>query len=201
MLNAKKKFKRYTSDTKMLSSIFDSEDDINILVKRFIKKVDGCIKTNFRKVRTNKVKLNQLEKLYIKMNELKQKEDDESKAELDEVTKAIGLEEEKKYTLLMSELNKLEPDKVGRIDAQQFWKINKKLFPRSRDPPVAILSKHGNLVTADKAIETRVLEVYTERLEPNEINKHLKSYEEAVNKLCESRLKQTAINKTEPWSM
>ena len=101
----------------------------------------------------------------------------------------------------MSELNKLEPDKVGRIDAQKFWKINKKLFPRSRDPQVAILDKRSNLVKTDKAIENRVLEFYTERLEPNEINKHLKSYEEAVNKLCEARLKLTAINKTEPWNM
>ena len=46
-----------------------------------------------------------------------------------------------------------------------------------------------------------MLEVYTERLEPNKINKHLKSYEEAVNKLCESRLVRTSINKTEPWLM
>ena len=99
------------------------------------------------------------------MNVLKHKEDDKSKAELAEVMKTIGQEEEKKYTMLMSELNKLEPDKEGRIDAQKFWKINKKMFPKSRDPPVAILDKHGNLVTADKAIENRVLEVYTEQLE------------------------------------
>ena len=110
---------------------------------------EGCI------TRTNKVKLSQIEQLHIQMSVLKHKEDDKSKAEIDEVMKAIGQEEEKKYTILMSELNKLEADKEGRIDAQKFWKINNKLFPKSRDPPVAILDKHGNLVTADKAIETR----------------------------------------------
>ena len=142
------------------------------------------------------MKLSQIEQLHIQMSVLKHKEDDKSKAEQAEVMKAIGQEEEKKYTILMSELNKLEADKEGRIDAQTFWKINKNMFPKSRDPPVAILDKHGNLVTADKAIENRVLEVYTERLEPNEINKHLKSFEEAVNKLCEARLERTSINKT-----
>ena len=48
-----KKFFKYTSNTKMLSSVFDSKDDLNILAKRFIKKLDGCIKVTFKKVRVN----------------------------------------------------------------------------------------------------------------------------------------------------
>ena len=40
------KFREYTSNSKMLSSIFNSDDDINILTQRFIKKLNGCIKTN-----------------------------------------------------------------------------------------------------------------------------------------------------------
>ena len=200
-LECQKKFKKYTSNTKMLSSIFDSKDDINILVRRFMKKVDGCIKINFNKVRTNKAKASSVEKLYDKMSILKQKDDDKSKEELAKVIKEIAYEEENKYTLLMTELNKLNTDNDSRIDAQKFWKINKKIFPKSRDPPVAILDKHGNLVTTDKAIENRVLEVYSERLAPNEIRKDLKSYEKLVNKLCEARLKQTETNKTEAWTM
>jgi hypothetical protein len=37
-LECQKKFHRYTSETKMLSSVFNSKDDINILVQRFLKK-------------------------------------------------------------------------------------------------------------------------------------------------------------------
>ena len=92
----------------------------------------------------------------------------------------------------------MKPDKVGRIDAQKFWKLNKKLFPKSRDPPVAILDKRGNVLTEDNSIKDRVLEVYSERLEPNKINEHLKLYEKAVNNLCESRPKLTKSQKTEP---
>ena len=40
----------------------------------------------------------------------------------------------------MTELDTLKPDK-GRIDAQHFWQINKKLFPRSKDPPTSIYNK------------------------------------------------------------
>ena len=43
ILECQKEFKKYTSNTKMLSSVFDSLDDINILVNRFMKKINGCI--------------------------------------------------------------------------------------------------------------------------------------------------------------
>ena len=64
-----------------------------------------------------------------------------------------------------------------------------------------MLDKGGNLLTSNKAIESLALEVYTERLEANKIMKHLESYEEANNDLCEARLRLTKLNKTDPWSM
>ena len=185
----------------MLYSIFDSKEDINTLVKRFMKKLDGCIKMNLKKVRTNKHKASHVEKLFTKMSILKQKDDDKSKQELVDVIEAIAKEKDKKYNLLMTELVKLNPDDEGRNDAQKFWKINKKIFPKSRDPPVAILDRKGNLINADKAIEERALEVCSERLKPNEILDHLKPYKQATNKLCLSRLKQTELNKTDPWTL
>ena len=89
----------------------------------------------------------------------------------------------------------------GKIDSQRFWKIKKKLFPKSRDPPSAMFDKANNLLTSDKAIESRALEAYQERLEANKIAEHLRSYEDTNNKLCEARLKMTKLNKTDPWSM
>ena len=100
----------------------------------------------------------------------------------------------------MAELNKMKSEKC-RIDAQKFWQLNKKIFPRSRDPPTSIYDKKGNIITADKAIEERVIEVYSERLNPNNIKPSLKTHEKNINKLCESRLKLTRNNKSEPWIM
>ena len=34
-------------------SILDSDENLNILTQKFIKKLDGCIEMNFKKVRLN----------------------------------------------------------------------------------------------------------------------------------------------------
>ena len=46
-----------------------------------------------------------------------------------------------------------------------------------------------------------MIEVYSERLNPNNIKPSLKTHEKNINKLCESRLKLTRNNKSEPWIM
>ena len=66
-----------------------------------------------------------------------------------------------------------------------------------RDPPVAMLNRNGELLTNRKDIEDRAVEAYTERLKPNKIVEHLESYQDIENKLCETRLKLTKLNKNE----
>ena len=134
------------------------------------------------------------EKLYKKLSISKEKDDEYSQEEADKVVKDIANVAEAKYLKVMEELNKMKPEE-GRIDSQ------KKLFPKSRDHPSAMLDKGGNILTADKAIDNFALEVYTEWLQANKIMEHLKSYEETKNKLCETRLMLTKLNKTAPWSM
>ena len=184
----------------MLSSIFDSKEDLNTLTKRFIKKLDGCIKMNFNKIRINNNKKSEDEKLYDKMRQLKGKDDSERAKELDKVIKDIAESAELKYRNVMEEFKNMKPEE-GRIDAQKFWKLKKRLFPKSNDPPSAMLDKQGNLLTSKVDIENRAVEVYTERLGENKIEEHLKSYEQSVNKLCETRLKLTKMISTEPWIM
>ena len=57
----------------------------------------------------------------------------------------------------------MNPDR-GQIDAQKFWILKKRLFPRSLDPPSEMLNKHDNLLTSKIYIENRTIEMYTERL-------------------------------------
>ena len=123
-----KKFFKYTSDTKMLSSVFNSKDDLNILANRFIKKLDGCIKKSFRKVRVNKHKESEEEKLYKKMRVLKELNDEDSKDAINEVVKDIANIAEAKYKQVIEELSKMKPEE-GRIDSQKFWKIKKETLP------------------------------------------------------------------------
>ena len=68
-----KKFKEYTTNTKMLSSVFDTkEGDINIMTNRFLKKLNGCIALNFKKIRF-KQKEDKLEKLHERLRSVKNK--------------------------------------------------------------------------------------------------------------------------------
>ena len=66
----------------MLSSVFDSNDDIDILANRFIKKLNGCIKMCFRKIRiTNKRKQTKIEILYDQLSKIKIKNGSEKEME------------------------------------------------------------------------------------------------------------------------
>ena len=83
-------FKRYTSNTNMLTSTINDEDDINEVIKRFLKKVDGCIATNFKRRRVKRNKVENNDKLYDKMRTLKGKEYTESKKELAKCVESIA---------------------------------------------------------------------------------------------------------------
>ena len=194
------KFKAFTSETKMFSTIFESSDDTNILTERLVKKINGAIATNFSKRRISfKSEETKDDKLYDIKRELKGKTDADSKAKMKEVTDSLAEVAEQNFKKLKEELSKMKA--TGVVDAKQMWKLRKKMCPKSRDPPTSILDKHGNLLTSDEAINNRAIEVFTERLENNSIKPHLKDLETDTNDLCEINLKLAKSNKTEPWTM
>ena len=163
------KFKAFTTKTKMFSTIFDGSNDINILTERLIKKINGSIATNFTKRRIAfKDAATKDDNLYKSMRELKGKTDEKSGGKMKEITDALAEKAEQNFVKLKEELSKIKTN--GVIDAKQMWKLRKKMCPNSRDPPTAILDRHGNLLTSDEAIENRALEVFTERLDNNTIN-------------------------------
>ena len=120
------KFKEYTSQSKMLSSVFDADDDIDILTNRFIKKLNGCIAICFRKVRINNFKESEQEKLLKRMGELKSNNSEEAKRELENIIEKIALCAQLKYNTVMKELKEMRPEE-GKINTQKFWKIKKKI--------------------------------------------------------------------------
>ena len=134
------------------------------------------------------------------MRRLKGKSYDESKKELKEVEDAIAQANEEKAKIVKDEINGSK-NNDDTMNANKMWKLKKRLCPSAMAPPSAMLDKEGNLLTTDEAIKERALEVYAERLAPNEIVKHLENLEKARNDLCESRLKLAKMNKTKPWDM
>ena len=198
-LECQQKFKECTSNTKMLSSIFESKDDIDILTKRFQKKLDGCLAKSFKKIRMTQ-KDDTEDDLHDQMRKLKTKSDDESKAKLQEVLAKIADNAKNNFNKVKDEINKLKPD-GNCMNSKKLWQLKKRLCPNSRTPPTAMTDSKGNLITEDEAIKERALEVFEKRLEGNEMANSLKDLETDTNKLCMLRLKLAKMNKTKPWDM
>ena len=64
-----------------------------------------------------------------------------------------------------------------------------------------MMNKSGNLLTSNKALQKRALQVYAERLAGNEIKPHLKDLEHDGNTLCEIRVKLSKSKINDPWSI
>ena len=115
----------------MLSSTIDESYDINTVIKRFLKKLDGCIAVNFKKMRVNiKARPNTNRDLYDKMRHLKTQNDPKSKTELDKVKEAIANIELNNFNKLKEELIQLKTnqDKSRHlqklvINSEQYGKI------------------------------------------------------------------------------
>ena len=80
-----KKFKELTSEEDILSSIFTSNENINISASKFIKKLDDCIKKCFNKIRITDKPNKEIDELFEKRKRLRTKTDEKSKLELEEV--------------------------------------------------------------------------------------------------------------------
>ena len=183
----------------MLSSIFDSKDDLDILTKRFQKKLDGCIAKSFRKIRMTQ-KSDSEDDLHDQMRKLKTKSDEKSKAKLQEVLAKIADNAKNNFNKVKAEIDKLKPNGNG-MNSKKLWQLKKRLCPNSRTPPTAMKDSKGNLITEDEAIKERALEVFEKRLEGNEMADSLKEFESDTNKLCKLRLKLAKMKKTKPWDI
>ena len=122
------------------------------------------------------------------------KSDDESKVEMGKVENEIAERANLNYLKIKEELEKMDPNGDG-INAKQLWKLKRKMCPESQYAPSAILDKSGNLLTSDKSLQKRALEVFEERLKGNQMEEHLKDLEHDKNTLCEIRVNITKYNK------
>ena len=117
------------------------------------------------------------------MRKLKGKKDEQSLKDINEVIEAIAALADNKYNKVVKELETMRPE--GRkMNSQKFWKLKKKICPKTRDLPAATLDEKGNILTNRKVIEDQAVKVFTERLKPKKMKEHLLSLEETENKLC-----------------
>ena len=92
---------------------------------------------------------------------------------------------ENNYEKIKEEIDSIKGEDGG-VHYGQLWKLKKKLSPKCRDPPTAMLDKHGNLVTSEQAIEALAVETYRKRLENRVIKEDLQHVQKEKEELCKA---------------
>ena len=128
------KFKTLTTNTNQLSKIFDTEKDLNIQTKKFLKRLNGFVNQSFKKVKITNKPDKVLESLYNKRRILRSQTSETSKLELAKVDEELADKySEKMFKQIKDELEDKE-SKDGGFNSGKLWKLNKKLSLNNADP-------------------------------------------------------------------
>ena len=121
------KFKEYTNNT----DIFDSSKDLNILTKKFLKRLNGCISKCFTKNRNTKNGNSKLFKLYEKLHKFKK---DKLDKEIKDTEEEIASET---VEIILEETKGLDSENGG-FNTGHMWKLKKKIIPKAVNVPTAM---------------------------------------------------------------
>ena len=187
-------FKEITSKSNDLSSLFLKDDNLNICTKKFLKRLNGFIQEAFKKIWITDKQNEEIEALFQRRKVLRNKSDDENKDELLQVEQKLADKVAKEnYDKIVEEISGIECDTGGKHSGK-LWQLRKKLCPKNRDPPTAMLDEHGNLTTSPAVIEEIALRTFKNRLENRPIKKGLENIRTEKEELCNIRLKLAATN-------
>ena len=195
------KFKDLTSKSTSLTSAISSNDDLNTSTKTFLKTLNQSIHRCFKKVRIVDKPDKEIEKLFEMRRILKNLHDEKSKDDLAKVEKELAEKcAESNYKKIREEIDNIKTDEGG-FNSGHLWKLKKKLSPKCRDPPTAMVDREGNLVTSNEAIEAIAIETYKKRLENRAMKDELKQLQNDKENVCKLRLKLSSKRKTPDWTM
>ena len=199
---AKQRFKKATTETTQLSKLIDKEKSIHLVTKQFIKRLKGFVQECFTKVKIEDKPNTELDNLYNKRTVLRTKSDDKSLSELEEVENELSEKySESMYRKIMGEVKGFEDSEDGGFNAGKLWKLRRKLSPKTGDPPCAMQSAEGKLLTTDEDIKEEAIKHYEKVFKAREITEGLEGLKVAREKLCEKRLIKSSQNKTAQWTV
>ena len=199
------KFKEETTGTnnnKFLSSVFDGDEDINIVTEKFLKRLQKTISKCFRKVRVTEKTDQEKDELFLKWKDLKKNTDNTNKEELEKVENELADKYAEEYFEKIKEKTEGIDCEDGGLSSGSLWNFKKDIFPKCTDPPTAMKDPlSGNLLTTDEKIQEAAVNVYKKRLENRPIKDDLKHIKDAKEMLCDKLLKLAGSQKTPPWKL
>ena len=188
---SQKTFKDMTTNTKELSNIIELNKPLDVVAKKFVKRLKGFISKSFKKVRIVDRTDKTLENLYAKRRLLRTKTDAESVQELQVVeNKLCETYSESMFKKIMGEIKGMDNADDGGFNTGQLWKLRNKLAPKSQEPPTAMKDSTGKLLTKDKDILNEAVKHYTEVFKEKPMIPEHETYKTAREKLCMDRLKE-----------
>ena len=121
----KKKFKELTDESTVLSSIFDTNEDIEVQTKKFLNKLNNILHQSFKKIRITKNKDSEIDKLFRKQKKLKKKKEI-NKAEQKELKEVESELADKMandlYEIVKEEVNIVKSDEGG-FNSSHLWRL------------------------------------------------------------------------------
>ena len=145
--NSQKKFKDMTENNTKLSSIFDTEETVEVQAQKFIKTLNRTLHQSFRKIQIKQNKNTKIDELFRKRKTLKMKTDKQSQIELNKVEQTLADEmSEDLYKIVKEEVEKIESDEGG-FNSGHLWRLKHKLRKKINNVPTAMLNEDGKLVT------------------------------------------------------
>ena len=112
----------------------------------------------FRKVKLKDRQNRELDELFSMKQKVRTKTDDKSELRIVEDKLASKCAKDN-YDKIKEELEGINCEEGG-FNSGKLWKLRKKLFPRSRDPPTAMMDKNGKIVTSADRIQDLALETF-----------------------------------------
>ena len=196
-----KRFFEETNNTNSLSKIFDTDKDLSVQTKKFIKRLEGFVKKCFRKIKIGTKTDKNIDLLFNERRILKCKTDTESKIKLEQIEQILAEKiGDSMYKQVEKEVEGIDGETGGNFSGK-FWKLRKKLFPRSVEPPTAMKDEFGNVVTSPSDIIKETIKHYTNLFDTKPINESFSHIVNNVEKLCEQNVENAYLNKTPPWTM
>ena len=196
------KFRELTEDSTALSSIFDSDGDIEVKCKKFLKKLDNILHQSFRKIRITKKKDTDIDILFRKQKVLKKKKEmtKKDKKELADVESELASTmADDLYEIVKEEVKIVKSDEGG-FNSGHLWRLKNKLRPKYNNCPTAMLDINGKLVTKGEELKKLTMEHYKRVLTNRPIKSELIQYQTEREQLCQERIKEASKNVTKDWT-
>lgn len=204
-----KQFKEITEISTDLSSCFDGNESIEVKTENWMKKLNTKFEKCFKKIRTSKPLITEVDKKIKKCTDLK-KSSNASKCKLAKFIVSNMIEKleneisehsaEENFNIINEQIKNIT-NLEGGLAKPKMWKVRKSVSPRAKDPPMAKYDKNGNLITTKEPLKNLYLETYIDRLRTRDIIPELNYLNNVNEELWIERLEQASKNKTPDWTI